>query len=87
VRRMRQELSVVKAGRNGRVVRLVPRGAREREQAAARNERCGKCGSTFVTLEPAFLHCLYCGSLARIAGGSLLAQELFEIRSGLRLAS
>jgi hypothetical protein len=38
-------------------------------------------------LEPAFLHCLYCGSLTRIAGGSLLAQELFEIRSGLRLAS
>jgi hypothetical protein len=84
---MRQELGVMKGGRNGRVVRLVPRGARDREQAAARGERCGKCGSTFVALEPAFLHCLYCGRLARLAGASLLAQELFEIRSGLRLAS
>ena len=87
MRRKPRQFSVVKVERDGRIVRLVPRLAREREQAAARGERCAKCGSTFVVLEPAFLHCLFCGSLARIAGGSLLAQELFEIRSGLRLAS
>jgi hypothetical protein len=87
VRRKPRKFSVVKVGRDGRVVRLVPRLVREREQAPARGDRCGKCGSTFVALEPAFLHCLCCGSLARIVGGSLLAQALFEIRSGLRLAS
>jgi hypothetical protein len=88
VRRKPQQVGVVKVvGRNHRVVRLVPRITREREQAAARGERCAKCGSTFVMREPVFLHCLYCGSLARLAGGSLLAQQLFELRSGLRLAS
>jgi len=70
----------------GRVVSL--RAARERAaDAQALDGACGKCGSTFVSREPAFLHCRYCGSLARIASGSLLEQELFEIRSGLRLAS
>ena len=49
--------------------------------------RCGKCGSTFVGREPAFVHCFYCGTMARIANASLLEQELFEVRSGLRLAS
>jgi hypothetical protein len=49
--------------------------------------QCGKCGSVFVTREPAFLHCHYCGRMARVAHASLLDQELFEIRSGLRLAS
>lgn len=57
-----------------------------RAAAPAGAPRCGKCGSAFVVREPAFLHCLYCGALARIPGGSLLEQELFEIRSGLRLA-
>jgi hypothetical protein len=87
MRRMPPELRAVKTRRPGRVVQLVPRAARERGMAAARGERCDKCGSTFVAREPAFLHCLHCGRLARITGGSLLAQELFEIRSGLRLAS
>jgi hypothetical protein len=49
-------------------------------------DRCVKCGSTFVGFEPAFVHCHYCGKTARIAGGSLLAQEEYELRSGLRLA-
>jgi hypothetical protein len=87
VKRKARQFNVVREGRDRRVVRLVPRVARERQEAAARGNRCAKCGSSFVALEPAFLHCLCCGSLARIAGGSLLAQELFEIRSGLRLAS
>ncbi len=50
-------------------------------------DRCPKCESGYVTREPAFLHCRYCGNMARIARGSLLDQELFERRSGLRLAS
>ncbi len=49
--------------------------------------RCPKCGSTFVGREPAFLHCRHCGKLARIANAPLAAQELFELRSGLRVAS
>jgi hypothetical protein len=48
---------------------------------------CAKCGSTYVAREPAFIHCRFCGSLSRIPNGSLLDQEVFEIRSGLRLAS
>jgi hypothetical protein len=48
---------------------------------------CVKCGSTFVIREPAFVHCHYCGKMARIANASLGAQELFELRMGLRLAS
>jgi hypothetical protein len=48
---------------------------------------CIKCGSLFVEIEPAFVHCRYCGSLSRIRGTSLLAQEEYEMRSGLRLAS
>jgi hypothetical protein len=49
--------------------------------------RCARCGSAWVDLEPAFLHCRYCGTMTRIPAGSLADQELFELRSGLRLAS
>ena len=78
------------AKRNPRVVRLTPE--RFLRQATKRfltdhASRCGKCGSVFVTQEPAFVHCHYCGRMARVARASLLDQELFEIRSGLRLAS
>ena len=52
-----------------------------------RTPQCAKCGSTFVDHEPAFVHCRYCGAMARIANRSLLAQEEFELRSGLRVAS
>jgi len=45
-----------------------------------------KCNSTFIGREPAFIHCFYCGKMARIANASLLAQEEFEMRSGLRIA-
>ena len=48
---------------------------------------CVKCGSLFIEIEPAFVHCRYCGSLYRIRGTSLMAQEEYELRSGLRLAS
>ena len=73
----------------GRVIRLTP--ARVLAKASRRflheaPARCPKCGSTFVGLEPAFVHCRYCGKLARIANGSLLDQELFELRAGLRIA-
>jgi hypothetical protein len=50
-------------------------------------DHCPKCESGFVIREPAFLHCRYCGNMARIASGSLMDQELYERRSGLRLAS
>jgi hypothetical protein len=70
-----------------RLVRLPVRSARPHEAGDARVDRCLKCSSTFVVREPAFLHCRYCGSMTRIQTGSLLEQELFEIRSGLRLAS
>jgi hypothetical protein len=49
--------------------------------------RCPKCDSAFLSYEPAFIHCRYCGTMARLASGSLLEQELFELRSGLRIAS
>lgn len=50
-------------------------------------DRCVKCHSTFVGREPAFIHCYYCGKMARIANAPLLLQEEFEMRSGLRVAS
>jgi hypothetical protein len=50
-------------------------------------DRCVKCDSTFVGREPAFIHCYYCGKMARIANASLLVQEEFERRAGLRIAS
>ncbi len=79
-------------GTAGKVVPFLPRLAQARRvPAAVRPEpdpgRCVKCGSTFVAREPAFLHCRYCGSLTRLPNGSLTEQELFELRSGLRLAS
>lgn len=54
---------------------------------AERPDRCSKCGSTFIKHEPAFVHCRYCGKIARLANASLVDQETFELRSGLRIAS
>jgi hypothetical protein len=73
-----------------RIVRFVPRRLLERvarAQAGQGGGGCHKCGSLFVEIEPAFVHCRYCGSLSRIRGASLLAQEEWETRSGMRLAS
>lgn len=89
----------VKAARKGatrpaavrvKIVRLVPRRLLERvtrAQVGHGSGGCLKCGSLFLEIEPAFVHCRYCGSLSRIRGASLLAQEEYEMRSGLRLAS
>jgi hypothetical protein len=73
----------------GRVVTLAPlRAARLAGREAVEDpRRCRKCGSAFVVREPAFVHCRYCGAMTRVPHGSLLAQEEFELRSGLRLAS
>ncbi|MBI2215994.1 MAG: hypothetical protein HYU51_01735 [Candidatus Rokubacteria bacterium] len=73
-----------------RVVELMARRAlvvAARQLLRQHTDRCTKCGSTFVTHEPAFVHCHYCGRMHRVANASLLEQELFEIRMGLRLAS
>jgi hypothetical protein len=73
-----------------KIVRFVPRRLLERAtrtQASDGPRGCAKCGSLFLEIEPAFVHCRYCGSLSRIRGASLLAQEEYELRSGLRLAS
>lgn len=90
------------AARNGHLVRPHPSVAHDEAKvvplvtgpspgaivtAALETNRCAKCRSTFVMREPAFLHCHYCGAMTRIPAGSLLEQELFELRSGLRLAS
>ena len=75
---------------HAKIVRLVPRRLLERVvrgQAGESGGGCHKCGSLFVEIEPAFIHCRYCGSLSRIHGASLLAQEEWEQRSGMRLAS
>ncbi len=83
--------STTAAPRRGAViVRLTPERRLEHAMAtmATRDgDRCSKCDSRFVRREPAFLHCRYCGKMARLAGASLLDQELFELRSGLRIAS
>ena len=76
----------------GRVVTLTITPERHLERASRKfltdlSNRCVKCGSAFITREPAFVHCHYCGSMARIANAPLGAQELFELRLGLRLAS
>ena len=71
--------TIARAADRVKIVRL-PRRAVERVG-------CVKCGSLFIEIEPAFVHCRYCGSLSRIRGTSLLAQEEYEMRSGLRLAS
>jgi hypothetical protein len=47
---------------------------------------CSKCGSTYIRHEPAFVHCRLCGKIARVADAPLGEQELYELRSGLRLA-
>jgi hypothetical protein len=75
---------------NPRLVYLVPERGLERATKRFLTERtnhCVKCGSAFVSHEPLFVHCHYCGALVRVAAASLLDQELFEIRSGVRLAS
>ncbi len=58
-----------------------------RKFLADHGDACVKCGSTFIDREPAFVHCRYCGAMARVANASLGLQEEFELRSGLRLAS
>ena len=73
-----------------KIVRFVPRRLLERavrSQAGENTGGCHKCGSRFLEIEPMFVHCRYCGSLSRIRGASLLAQEEWEMRSGMRLAS
>ena len=67
-----------------KIFRFVPRHLLEQVESS---RGCHKCGSLFVEVEPAFIHCRYCGSLSRIRGASLLAQEEWEMRSGMRLAS
>lgn len=73
-----------------KVVPLTPERMLERAARRFLTERtptCPKCGSAFVDHEPAFIHCRYCGTIMRIANRSLAAQEEFELRSGLRVAS
>jgi hypothetical protein len=71
------------APRSGaRVVSLL-----DPELVLERAARCVKCHSTFIGHEPAFIHCYYCGKMARIANASLFLQEEFEMRSGMRAAS
>ena len=70
----------------GTVVKLPRRQAPEPASASSTGG-CAKCGSRFLVIEPLFVHCRYCGSLSRRTDGSMLAQEEFELRSGLRLAS
>ena len=72
------------------VIRLTPEHTLQR--AAKRfltgpQTRCPKRDSTYVGREPAFIHCRLCGKLARIAGAPLELQEIWEMRSGLRIAS
>jgi hypothetical protein len=79
-------------GSRGRVLPLTLTPERMLERATRRflkqpTDACVKCGSTFIVQEPAFIHCHYCGAMFRIANASLGAQELFELRLGLRLAS
>ena len=80
------------ARRPGRVVEFASTPERMLDRAARKflqqpTDRCVKCGSAFVGREPAFIHCYYCGKMARIANASLGDQELYELRMGLRLAS
>jgi len=48
--------------------------------------RCPKCRSAFLTIEPAFVHCHYCGAMTRRPAGSLAEQLDYEVRSGLLIA-
>ena len=73
-----------------KVILLTPERVLERAARRFLPERtntCPRCGSAFIDHEPAFIHCRFCGNLARIANASLVDQELYELRSGLRLAS
>lgn len=75
---------------DARLVRLTPERVRARpwrRPAGDDIESCAKCGSRFIVHEPVLIHCRYCGRTARVTNGSLSDQELYEIRSGLRLAS
>lgn len=68
-----------------KIVRLVPRRLLERVVRAQGGKSktgggCIKCGSMFIAIEPAFIHCKYCGNMSRIRGASLLAQEEWEMR-------
>jgi hypothetical protein len=88
----RDDVQAREAHQPGRVVTFTSTPERVLERAARKflqqpTDRCIKCGSTFVRREPAFIHCHYCGKMARIANASLGDQELFELRAGLRLAS
>jgi hypothetical protein len=79
-----------KPARGTKVVLLTPERMLQRASRRFLTERttaCVKCGSVFVDHEPAFVHCRYCGCIARIANRSLLEQEEYELRSGLRVAS
>lgn len=84
--------NVVRTSRKNGGAQVIPLEPERFLKAAAkqfvseRPDRCLKCGSTFMCHEPAFVHCRYCGKLARVANASLVEQELFEIRSGLRVA-
>jgi hypothetical protein len=49
-----------------------------------RVSRCTKCASSFVQHEPAFVHCRFCGNMMRVAGAEVMAQDTYELRSGLR---
>ena len=72
------------------VIRITPEHTLQRTAKrflAAPQARCPKCDSTYVGREPAFIHCRLCGKLARIVDAPLELQELWEIRSGLRIAS
>ena len=70
-------------GPMGQLVRL----SAAKSVASRDADRCPKCKSRFIEREPAFLHCKYCGNMARIVDGSLMDQDTFERRSGLRIAS
>src|SRR5436853_240566 len=65
--------------------RVIERAARR--FLPERTNTCPRCGIAFIDHEPAFIHCRYCGTIARIANQPLAAQEEFELRSGLRVAS
>ncbi|HZN53056.1 MAG TPA: hypothetical protein VFD81_20615 [Methylomirabilota bacterium] len=72
------------------VIRLTPEHTLQRTAKrflAGPQARCPKCDSTYVGREPAFIHCRLCGKLARIADAPLELQEIWEMRSGLRIAS
>ena len=80
----------LRPARGTKVVLLTPErmlARASRRFLAERTTACVKCGSAFVDHEPAFVHCRYCGCIARIANRSLVEQEEFELRSGLRVAS